>query len=132
MYSQDGMGLGHLRRSSNIAAEVLAHDDKWDVLILADSPATRVFTPRPGLEVLKLPTVIKTGSASWKSTSWRNGSMLMDLRRVIELRAHLILQTFKDFQPDAVLVDHMPVGALGELKPMLDFALDRPAPPVKA
>jgi predicted glycosyltransferase len=53
----------------------------------------------------------------------------MDVRRVIELRSRLILQTFRDFRPDTVLIDHMPVGALGELKPMLDMALGLPAPP---
>jgi predicted glycosyltransferase len=126
MYSQDGMGLGHLRRSSNIAHEVLAEGDDWDVLILADSPATRVFAPRRGLEVVKLPTVIKAGSASWKNTNWRNSSLSMDIRSVIKLRAHLILQTCREFRPDVFVVDHMPVGALGELKPTLDFALDGP------
>jgi predicted glycosyltransferase len=129
MYSQDGMGLGHLRRSSNIAHELLRHDESCDVLIVADSPATRVFAARRGIDVLKLPTIIKTGSASWKDSNWRNGSLSMDVRRVIELRSRLILQTFRDFRPDTVLIDHMPVGALGELKPMLDMALGLPAPP---
>jgi predicted glycosyltransferase len=129
MYSQDGMGLGHLRRSSNIAHELLRTNESCDVLIVADSPATRVFAARPGIDVLKLPTIIKTGSASWRSTNWRNGALSMDVRRVIELRSHLILQTFRDFRPDTVLIDHMPVGALGELKPMLNVALDQRVPP---
>jgi predicted glycosyltransferase len=129
MYSQDGMGLGHLRRSSNIAHELLRHDDSYDVLIVADSPATRAFAARRGIDVLKLPTIIKTGSDSWKDTHWRNGSLSMDIREVIQLRSQLILQTFRDFRPDAVLIDHMPLGALGELKPMLDVALELPAPP---
>jgi predicted glycosyltransferase len=129
MYSQDGMGLGHLRRSSNIAHELLRYNESCDVLIVADSPATRVFPARRGIDVLKLPTVIKTGSASWKSNNWRNGSLSMDIRQVMELRSALILQAFRDFRPDAVLIDHMPVGAVGELKPMLDLALDLPVPP---
>src|SRR6185503_11349884 len=37
--------------------------------------------------------------------------------------SHLIDEAFREFEPDIVLVDHMPVGALGELKPMLDRAL---------
>ena len=126
MYSQDGMGLGHLRRSSNIAQEVLERTDEIEVLILADSPATRIFAPRRGIDVLKLPTVVKSGSASWKSTNWRTGSLSLDVAHLFELRAHVILQVFRDFQPDAFLIDHMPVGALGELKPTLDFALDDP------
>jgi predicted glycosyltransferase len=129
MYSQDGMGLGHLRRSSNIAHEVLDNHEDCDVLILADSPATRIFAPRRGLDVVKLPTIIKAGSATWRFTNWRTGSLSSDIRRVIKLRAKLILQTFREFRPDTVLVDHMPVGAVGELKPSFDRALNRPSPP---
>jgi predicted glycosyltransferase len=129
MYSQDGMGLGHLRRSTNIAEEVLARDEECDVLILADSPALSLISPQDRLDVLKLPTVIKTGSASWKSTAWRNGSLRLDIERVMKLRARLILQTLQEYKPDTILVDHMPVGALGELKPALDHAYRQPDPP---
>jgi predicted glycosyltransferase len=127
MYSQDGMGLGHLRRSSNIAHEVLERTGESEVLILADSPATRIFAPRRGIDVLKLPTIVKAGSASWKSTNWRTGSLSIDVAQLVALRAHVILQVFRAFQPHAFLIDHMPVGALGELKPTLDFALHHPA-----
>lgn len=120
MYSQDGMGLGHLRRSSNIALEVLARDPTCNVLVLADSPATSLVASRPGIDVLKLPTIVKTGSSSWTSDAWRTGSLTADVRTVVNLRARLIRETFEEFRPDTVLVDHMPVGALGELKPMLD------------
>lgn len=124
MYSQDGMGLGHLRRSSNIAQEILTREPDCDILILADSPATSLIASQRGIDVLKLPTIVKTGSASWKSTSWRNGTLSSKVQRIVNLRAKLILQTFLDFRPDAVLVDHMPVGALGELRPMLGAAIE--------
>ncbi len=124
MYSQDGMGLGHLRRSSNIAHEILKREPECDILILADSPATSLLSSQRGIDVLKLPTIVKTGSASWKGTSWRNGTLSTKVQRIVNLRAKLILQTFLDFRPDSVLVDHMPVGALGELKPMLDAAIE--------
>lgn len=129
MYSQDGMGLGHLTRSSNVAREVLARAPGCDVLILADSPATSLLAARNGIDVLKLPTIVKTGSASWKATSWRNGSLHSDMRQIVALRAKLILQTFMEFRPDAVVIDHMPVGALGELKPLLESAASSRKPP---
>jgi predicted glycosyltransferase len=129
MYSQDGMGLGHLRRSSNIAHQVLLRDPKCDILIIADSPATSLVSSRPGVDILKLPTIVKTGSASWKPGAWKTGSMSSRIERVIDLRARLILDAYQEFRPDTVLVDHMPVGALGELKPMLDRASTRPRTP---
>jgi predicted glycosyltransferase len=124
MYSQDGMGLGHLRRSSNIAQEVRARNPGCDVLIVADSPATSLFSYQEGIDCLKLPTVVKTGP-----TSWESASLTTPVTRLIKLRARAIAQAFDDFEPDTVLIDHMPVGALGELKPMLDRATNRPRPP---
>jgi predicted glycosyltransferase len=117
MYSQDGMGLGHLRRSTNIAREVLRRSPDCNVLIVADSPATSLFSYQRGIDYLKLPTVVKTGA-----TSWAAGSLSLHVQQLIELRSQAILQAFRGFEPDAVLVDHMPVGALGELKPMLECA----------
>jgi predicted glycosyltransferase len=117
MYSQDGMGLGHLRRSSNIAQEVLRRNPDCNILIVADSPATSLFSYQPGIDYLKLPTVVKTGA-----TSWEGGSLSLQIQRLIKFRAKAILQAFDEFEPDTVLVDHMPVGALGELKPMLERA----------
>ena len=38
----------------------------------------------------------------------------------MRLRANVIEQTVTHFRPDTILVDHMPVGALGELKPTID------------
>lgn len=118
MYSQDGWGLGHLRRSLNIAGEVRSEAPDCDVLVLADSPAVSITGSQPGIELVKLPTIIKTGS-----NAWRNATLSMPLHRVIELRAELVLHAMTGFRPDAVLIDHMPVGALGELKPMLDQAV---------
>ncbi len=124
MYSQDGNGLGHLRRSVNIAAEVLSQHPRCNVLILADSPALSILATRPGIDVIKLPTIVRSGDSHW-----RTATLSMSTRRVVRLRRQLMLQAFAEFRPDTVLVDHMPVGALGELKPLLDHATTRPRPP---
>ena len=124
MYSQDGHGLGHLRRSMNIAREVRARDPRCDVLIVADSPAVSIAGSEPGIELLKLPTIIKTGNSTWQ-----NGSLSMPVRRLVKLRSELLLHTVAEFRPNAIIVDHMPVGAMGELKPMLDHVSLQPRPP---
>ncbi len=117
MYSQDGMGLGHLRRACNIAREILARAPNSAILVISDSPAVSFFPPLNGMDYLKLPTIVKTGD-----TTWRTGSLAHDIGATIKLRSHLIRDAFLQFRPDLVLVDHMPVGALGELIPMLDCA----------
>ena len=124
MYSQDGMGLGHLRRSWNIAREIKRHEPECDVLVLADSPATSLFCRDRGIECVKLPTIVKSGSLRW-----RNDALAMPCADIIALRSALILETFRRFAPDTMLVDHMPVGALGELLPVLDHRRKLADPP---
>jgi predicted glycosyltransferase len=122
VYSQDGMGLGHLRRTRNIALELLAGQPNCTVLTIADSPVAPFFTPLLGMEYVKLPTIVKTGALDWQAGS-------ADLADAIRARSGRILGAYRDFQPDVVLVDQMPAGALGELKPLLDeasAARDRP------
>ena len=120
IYSQDGMGLGHLRRSRNIAREVLALQPDSRVLAVADAPDAPFFPRLAGMHFLKLPTIIKTGRREWQARAPSD-----EVRDVVATRAKLIGEAFHEFKPDAVLVDHMPVGAQGELKPLLDAAIAR-------
>ncbi len=116
IYSQDGMGLGHLRRTRSIAREVLAWNPDCSILIIADSPATPFFHPPiQGVDYVKLPTIVKISDHTWKPAT-----LPLKIKETMRLRSRLILHTLHEFQPDAVLVDHMPVGALGELKSILD------------
>ena len=73
--------------------------------------------PPRGVDYIKLPTIVKTGD-----TTWQASTLGISLEATLRLRSRLIEDTFSEYDPDLVLVDHMPVGALGELKPMLDRA----------
>src|SRR5437899_10181213 len=112
IYSQDGLGLGHLRRTRNIAREVLRREPHCHILAVTDSPATPFFPSLPGLDYLKLPTIVKM-----RDDNWRPGSLSLAIDDTVDLRSRLIFEAFVAFAPDVILVDHMPVGALGELKP---------------
>lgn len=105
-----------MRRSTNIAREILKREPDASILVVADSPAAHFFLPPHGVDYVKLPTIVKTGD-----DTWRSNSLSVPLDDVLRLRAALIEQTVKHFKPDTILVDHMPVGALGELKPMIDM-----------
>src|SRR5207245_8504912 len=115
MYSQDGLGLGHLRRTRNIARAVLRREPDCNILMVTDSPATPFFPPLTRLDYVKLPTIVRTSESSW-----RPGSLCLPIDDIVGLRSGLILEAFEGFAPDVILVDHMPVGALGELKPLLE------------
>lgn len=118
------MGLGHLRRSTNIAREFLKREPEGSVLVVADSPAAPFFLPPHGVDYIKLPTIVKTGDSTW-----RPANLGLTLEETLQIRSHLIEEAFLSFRPDVVLVDHMPVGALGELRPMLDRIKHDPSRP---
>lgn len=115
IYSQDGLGLGHLRRTTLLAAEFLAARPNGSVLTISDSPIGQFFSATPGHDYLKLPSIRKLSPGHWAPVSL--GSPFAD---VLALRTQTIRAAALSFDPDVMLVDHMPHGAMGELVPTLE------------
>ena len=115
IYSQDGLGLGHLRRTTSIANEILRVLPTACVLTLSDSPLGGFFDSSPNHDFLKLPSIVKAGPGDWHALS-----LPMDFEEVSALRRDLILSAASHYQPHVLLVDHMPHGAMGELVPTLE------------
>jgi predicted glycosyltransferase len=114
IYSQDGLGLGHLRRTSAIAGAVSAAVPGTAVLLVADSPAAGFFGAVRDLDHLKLPSILKVGPGDWRPVSLPVG-----FGEVRALRRELLRTAVLGFRPDLLLVEHMPHGAMGELVPAL-------------
>jgi len=114
IYTQDGLGLGHLRRASSIATEFLRRDPSGWVLTISDSPLGTLLRDVANHDYLKLPSIIKAGAGDWHPLS-----LPLDFPRVRRLRGRLIHEAAMAFEPDVLLVDHMPHGAMGELWPVL-------------
>lgn len=115
IYSQDGLGLGHQRRTSAIAIECCRRLPGISILTIADSPLGAVFETLPGHDYVKLPSVRKLGPGCWEAVS-----LQLDFAEIGALRRTLIRETVVGFAPDVLLVDHMPHGAMGELVDTLE------------
>jgi predicted glycosyltransferase len=115
IYSQDGLGLGHLRRTTLLAAEFLAACPDANVLTICDSPLGQFFAATPGHDYLKLPSIRKVGPGNWSPVS-----LSLPFGDVLALRKEMIRTAALSFEPDVLLVDHMPHGAMGELVPTLE------------
>jgi predicted glycosyltransferase len=114
VYSQDGFGLGHLRRTTLIGQRLLQDAPESAVLLLADSPVAPFFQLPKGMDCLKLPSILKVDAGKWRPVSLNVG--LADLRK---LRGDVLRCALLSFAPDLLLVDHMPGGVQGELVPSL-------------
>lgn len=114
IYSQDGFGLGHLRRNSVIGQHLVTEMPASKILLFADSPVAPFFQLPAGMDHIKLPSIKKVRAGTWQPTHLR--IRVRDLQRI---RAELLRNALQNYQPDLLLVDHMPHGSQGELIPAL-------------
>jgi predicted glycosyltransferase len=115
MYSQDGFGLGHMRRTSSIANQIALVRSDAAILTMADSRLGQFFETSTNHDYLKLPSILKAGPGDWRAVS-----LPLPFAAVHAMRRELIRSAVLSYQPHILLVDHMPHGAMGELIPTLD------------
>ena len=121
IYSQDGFGLGHQRRTTSLADEFLRSCPGASVLTVSDSPLGKFFSSAQGHDFCKLPSVRKVGPGHWRPVS-----LTSSFSDVLDMRRTMLQATVQAFRPDVLLVDHMPHGAMGELVPTLERLRDEP------
>jgi predicted glycosyltransferase len=114
IYSQDGFGLGHLRRNSVIGQHLLDEMPKSKILLFADSPVAPFFQLPEGMDHIKLPSIQKVRAGRWRPTHLK-----IRVREMQRMRAGLLRNVLQNYQPHLLLVDHMPHGSQGELLPAL-------------
>ncbi len=114
IYSQDGLGLGHMRRTSAIAGRVLHRLPSACVLTLSDSQLGQFFPISSSHDYLKLPSIVKTGPGDWRAAR-----LPLAFQTIQAMRQEIICSATMRFRPDIFLVDHMPHGTMGELLPTL-------------
>src|SRR2546423_14831639 len=69
LYSQDSLGLGHLRRSTLIGQHLLDEAPDSAVLLFADSPVGPFFELPDGMDCVKLPSILKVDSGKGRPSS---------------------------------------------------------------
>ena len=124
LYSHDTYGLGHLRRNLAIAGAFLSGLPGCQVLLATGSTVADRFRRPAGLQVVKLPPVIKTGVESYDSRE--PGIPLSLVRRA---RSAVLVDVVRRWRPDLILVDHSPQGMKGELLPVFEAVAELPRRP---
>ena len=116
MYSHDGYGLGHMRRNLNLAQRLRVALPDTDILMVVGCPTGLFFDLPPGVDFIKLPSIVKVGHGQWRASK-----LSLDFEATCALRAGLMLQTAQMLRPDLLVVDYLPQGVGGELLPTLDW-----------
>lgn len=114
LYSHDGYGLGHVSRTVHLAQQIREVEPAANILIITSSPAAHRVSALHNFEIVKLPSVVKTGTERYRPHRLRT-----ELGDVINLRSALLLATIQQTRPDVFLVDHRPLGLKQEVAPTL-------------
>jgi predicted glycosyltransferase len=116
LYSHDGFGLGHLRRTTFLARCIREREPPANILIVCSSPAPPHVTGLDGFEHVKLPSVTDAWQRYFHCPDTLAASRL---DQVIALRSDLLLTVVQQVRPDLLLIDHQPLGLRGEALPAL-------------
>lgn len=120
LYSHDTMGIGHLRRNLRIAESLAAVANPTGILLITGACEAGYFSMPSGVDCLTLPSLQKNAKGSYGSRS-----LGISLERLIQLRSALLTSALESFDPDILIVDKVPRGALGELDRALEILRNR-------
>jgi predicted glycosyltransferase len=120
VYSHDAQGLGHLRRNLLVSRSLFAEDLRPSVLLISGLRETAAYDLPAGVDSVTLPAFGKAADGSYYPRSLR-----VETEHLVRLRSALIHAAVASFQPDVLIVDKLPLGLFGELKPALIWLRDQ-------
>src|SRR5260370_30093880 len=108
--SHDTMGLGHLRRNLLAAHRMAGSNLRAISLLVAGVREATAFALPQSADCLTLPSLRKD-----KGGQYQSRSLDVSLKDVIAVRAGAISAAIEAFEPDVMIVDNVPRGAMQEL-----------------
>ena len=120
LYSHDTMGIGHMRRNQLIAKALASSALQPNVLMLCGAREACFFDTPPGVDCVTLPSLAKRCDGVYHARR-----LDVQLGELIRLRGQILRSTLEAFDPDVLIVDKVPRGALCELNPALELLKNR-------
>jgi predicted glycosyltransferase len=115
LYSPGMVGIGHMRRNLLIAQCLAASRLQPIILMIAETREANLLSMPQGGDCLTLPALRKEANGECRARY-----LDIPLSGVIALRTKAISAALETFQPDVLIVDHLPRGAFRELDAALE------------
>jgi len=115
-FTNECVGLGHLRRALTLAGAVTERDEAATALIVTGAPIELAHPLPARVDTIKLPLLARDSAGEVRAG--RLGLSLSDTRTV---RSHVALAAAQSFRPEVAVVDKAPLGLAGELAPALEW-----------
>lgn len=110
LYSHDTMGLGHMRRNLLLSHAIASSRLKPVILTIVGRPEARRFPLPPRSDRVVIPALRKRPDGKYEAH--RLG---VPLAEIIAIRSNVICAAVEAFDPDLMIVDNVPRGAVREL-----------------
>src|SRR3954451_24157712 len=112
LYSQDTHGLGRMRRNIAIARTLAAEEPRAILLISGAGEAAILGLPE-GADTLGLPALENGGHPGARALGSGTDAL-------VRPPAEALCSALAAFRPDVLVVDRLPAGVHGELRPSFD------------
>jgi len=113
-YSHDTVGLGHVRRNLLLAETFTSRDPATTALLISGVHLGASFQMPPNVDCITLPALTKDLDGAYGARH-----LSVPLTRLTHLRTRTTRAALLAFDPDLVVVDNAPRGAMGEVEPAL-------------
>ena len=109
-YSPGMVGFGHIRRNASIAQALRSSPLSPAIVMIAEAWQAGALPMPPGVDCVTLPALRKAAEGHYSPR-------FVDIsdRDVMGLRGRVIRSAIGGFDPDVLIVDHLPLGAAREL-----------------
>ncbi len=116
MYSQGMVGFGHIRRNASIAQALRASPSPPAIVMIAEAWQAGALPMPEGVDCVTLPALRREPDGAY------NPRFLLDVsdQELIALRSRVIGSAMQVFEPDVLIVDHLPLGVANELTGTLE------------
>src|SRR5439155_16780367 len=111
LYSPGMVGFGHIRRNASIAQALRLSSLEPAVVMFAEARQAGALPMPDGVDSVTLPALRKDGNGGIQPRYLDVASQY-----VIALREKVISKAVRVFEPDVLIVDHLPWGAAHELR----------------
>src|SRR6266536_1156380 len=108
MYSPGMVGFGHIRRNASIAQALRRSDLSPTIVMIAEARQAGALPMPEGVDCVTLPALRKEADGCCKPRY-----LEVPNQELITLRSKVISRVIKAFEPDVLIVVHLPLVAAG-------------------
>ena len=115
-FTNECVGLGHLRRTLTLAQAVADSDESSNSLIVTGSAVGMGSPASQRIDTVKLPSLARDPDGTKRART-----LHIDADDVRAMRSSIALAVARSFEPGVAVIDKTPLGLGGELAPTLEW-----------